>query len=112
MAATFHNLGTLQRDQYDFAAAAESFREALALRRTLAEAHPEAYLSDMAATAVNLSIFYLQSLPDKEKSLAYAEEALVSALPLLESVPAVQDYACLALQVVEAWGLDTEDSLN
>jgi hypothetical protein len=86
--------------------------EALALFRTVAEAHPDAYLSSVAVTAVNLSIFYLQSVPDKEKSLNYAKEALVSALPLVEFFPVAQDYARSALQVAEAWGLDAEEFFN
>ncbi len=112
VAMTLNNLGNLQRDQHDFAAAAASYQEALALYRTLAEAHPEAYLPNVAMTAVNLSIFYLRAVPDKEKSLAYAKEALVSALPLVEFLPAAKDYARLALQVAETWGLDAEEFLN
>jgi len=112
VATTLNNLGNLQRVQHDFAAAAESYREALAICRTLAEAHPEAYLPNVAATAVNLSIFYLQDLPDKDESLAFAEESLIAALPLMESVPTVQNYVRTALEIAQEWGLDAEEFLN
>ena len=59
-------------------------------------------------TAVNLSIFYLKSLPDQDKSLAHAGEALTAAGPFVEVLPACQEYARAALQVVEAWGIDAE----
>jgi Tetratricopeptide repeat len=111
VAMTLNNLGLLQSDQHDFAAAA-SYQEALALYRTLAEAHPEAYLPNVIMTEVNLSIFYLQTVPDKEKSLTYAKEAMVSALPLVEFLPVAKDYARSALQVAETWGLDAEEFLN
>jgi hypothetical protein len=32
----------------------------------------------VAMTAINLSMFYLQAMPNKEKSLAFIDEALVS----------------------------------
>ena len=100
------------QENKQFKAAASWYEEALALYRSLAEAHPEAYLPNVAMTAANLSIFYWQFVPDKEQSLGYAEEALVSALPLAESLPVAQEYARVALQVAEAWDLNTEEFLN
>lgn len=84
------------------------YQEALAFSRRLAEANPQTYLPDVAMTAVNMSIFYLQSVPDREMSLAHAKEAFVAGLPFVELVPSVQNYLSMALQVAEAWGLDRE----
>ena len=63
-------------------------------------------------TALNLSIFYLQAMSAREQSLAYAREALVSALPFVEVLPAAKQYAGTALQVVKAWGVDTKTFLE
>ena len=59
-------------------------------------------------TAVNMSVFYLQAVPDREKSLVFVKETLVAAQPFVKSVPSVQNYASTALQVAEAWGLNKE----
>ncbi len=48
----------------------------------------------------------------KYESLAFAEESLISALPLVESIPAVQNYVRSALQIAREWGLDAEEFLN
>lgn len=83
------------------------YEEALKIVRTLAKANPEAYLPYVAMAAVNMSsIFFLQSQPDKEKSLAYAREVVQAAQPLMESVPAVRNHVALALKVAESWGLE------
>jgi hypothetical protein len=55
-----------------------------------------------------MSMFYQSYVPDREKSLAYAKEALIAALPFVEAVPAAQNYARFALQLAELWGLDRE----
>ena len=107
-AGTLNNLGILYRDRNDVAAAQAAYDEALAIYRRLAGANPDTYLPDLAMTAVNLSIFYLKSLPDQDKSLAHAGEALTAAGPFVEVLPACQEYARAALQVVEAWGIDAE----
>ena len=65
----------------------------LAIRRSLAEGDLQIYLLDVVMTAVNISVFYLQAMPDREKSLAYAKEKLIVALPYFYSVPVVRNYA-------------------
>jgi uncharacterized protein YeeX (DUF496 family) len=106
VATTLNNLGNLQADQHDFAGAEKAYREALDIRHRLAKVNPEAYLPDVAMTAVNMSIFFLQSQPDKEKSLAYAKEAVQAAQPFMEIIPATKADADKALQVAEAWELE------
>ncbi|MBX3336947.1 MAG: tetratricopeptide repeat protein [Nitrospira sp.] len=108
VAMTLNNLAMLSSDRNDVAAAQAAYDEALAIYRRLAGANPDTYLPDLAMTAVNLSIFYLKSLPDQDKSLAHAGEALTAAGPFVEVLPACQEYARAALQVVEAWGIDAE----
>jgi hypothetical protein len=45
-------------------------------------------------------------MPDREKSLTYAKEALLDAYPLRESVQSVQSDINKVLDVVKKWGLD------
>jgi hypothetical protein len=105
VAMTLNNLGNLQVDRHEVTGTEASYREALDLRRQLAKANPEAYLPDVAMTAANMSLFFLHSQPDKEKSLAYAREAVQAAQPLMEIIPAAKGYVDAALGVAEAWGL-------
>jgi tetratricopeptide (TPR) repeat protein len=88
------------------------FKEALASYRRLAEANPQTYLPRVAMTATNLSLFYLQSLSDRERSLDYAREALAAALPFVKRLPAAENYARTTLQVVERWEIDTKTFLE
>ncbi|MBS0177572.1 MAG: tetratricopeptide repeat protein [Nitrospira sp.] len=108
LAMTLNNLAVLYSDRHDVAAAQAAYDEALHISRRLAAANPDTFLPDVARTAVNLSIFHLESLPERDKSLAYAGEALTAAGPFVEVLPACQEYARAALQVVEAWGIDAE----
>jgi len=108
VAMTLNSLATLQQATKEFPAAEAGYQQALAIRRRLADANPQTYLPDVAMSAVNMSIFYLQAVPDKGKSLAYAKEALVAALPFMGFVPFAQTSANKALLVAETWGLDRE----
>ncbi len=92
-----------------FAKAQFLYQEALQIRRELAKENPRTFLPDVAGTLNNLSIFYLQSVPDKEKSIALAKEAADILLPIYEKVPYLQNYLLTALQVLKANGVDFED---
>ena len=89
-----------------------AYDEALHIYRRLTDTNPDTYLPDVAMAAVNLSILYQNNMPDREKSLAYASEALAAAGPFVEVLPACQEYAHAALQVVEAWGIDAKAFLE
>ncbi len=78
------------------------YREALKHYRSLAEANPEAFLPDLAQTLVNMSIFYFQVVPDKTKSIAYAQEARDILMPLCQQVPHLQKYLDAAEQLLAA----------
>ncbi|WP_072294217.1 tetratricopeptide repeat protein [Nitrosovibrio sp. Nv17] len=112
VAMTLNNLAILQQASNDFAAAAAGYEEALAIYRRLAEAHPQAYEPEVVRTLVNLGIFYLEAVPDRERSLACAREALATALPFAESFPAARSYADVALAVVGVWGEDRDAFLG
>jgi hypothetical protein len=56
-------------------------------------------------TLMNLSIFYLQVVPDQEKSIAMATEA-IELLQDFQGVPYLERYAAMAMQVLEANGVE------
>jgi tetratricopeptide (TPR) repeat protein len=53
--------------------AEEAYREALSIRRELAQASPEAYLPDVATTLNNLAVLYSDTQRMKEAEEAYRE---------------------------------------
>ena len=110
-ATTLNNLGTLQKNKNEFEDALKSYKEALEIRRKLAQSNPQTYLPNVAMTLINLSIFYQGSQPDKEASVQYAMEALKIVTPFLERVPYTQRYVQTARQVLRNWGVDIEKIL-
>ena len=112
VAMTLNNLANLHKNKNEFGEAQAKHEEALQIRRALAEENPQTYLPDVAMTTVNIAIFYLQSLPDREKSLAYCTEALRTGLPVVEHLPSVQNYLQATMQVIAAWGEDPEAFLQ
>jgi hypothetical protein len=54
---------------------------------------------------INLSIFYLQAMPDQEKSIDMATEAL-EILQDFAGVPYLERYAATAIQVLQANGVE------
>ena len=104
LAMTLNNLAVLYSDRHDLAAAQAAYDEA-PRRFTAAWPGPirKLDLPKFSRTAVNLSIFYLQNLPDRDKSLAHGE-ALAAAWRLWRSYLLAREYARAILQIVEAWG--------
>ena len=90
VAMTLNNLAALHTQTQDYGPALKEYEEALKIRRSLAEAEPKAFLKDVATTLNNLSIFYLYDMPDKAKSVAYAQEARDILIPLCKQVPHLQ----------------------
>ncbi|MBU6391865.1 MAG: tetratricopeptide repeat protein [Planctomycetes bacterium] len=110
-AMTLNNLGNLQQDKNEFEDALKSYKEALEIRRKLAQSNPQTYLPNVAMTLINLSIFYQKGQPDKDVSVQYAMEALKILTPFLEGAPYTQQYAQRARQVLQDWGVDIEKVL-
>ncbi|MBW1616097.1 MAG: tetratricopeptide repeat protein, partial [Deltaproteobacteria bacterium] len=92
VANTLNNLGNLQQENNKTKEAFESHKEALQIRRELSETNPQAYLPDVAMTLINLSIFYLKFEPDRDKSIAYAQEVLDLLLSFPNKTHAVEQY--------------------
>ena len=108
VAMTLNNLAILQKAKNEYGAAEANYTEALQLRRTLAEENPRTYLPDVAMTLINLSIFYLQSKPDSQQSVAMAMEVL-SIAQAFSNIPIVNRYAEAARQVLTANGVNETD---
>ena len=59
----------------------------------------------VATTLINLSIFDLPTIPDQEKSIGMATEAL-EILQGFANVPYLEQYAATALKVLQANGVE------
>jgi tetratricopeptide (TPR) repeat protein len=84
---SLNNLVLMQKDKNDFDAAEWGYQEALNVYRELARSNPQTYLPYVAEMLINLGIFYLQSVPDKAKSLDFLAEALRILRPLTAKLP-------------------------
>ena len=102
VARTLNNLAVLHYQTQAYGPALKEYEEALKLYRSLAEAEPKAFLKDVAQTLNNLSIFYLYHMPDKAKSVAYAQEARDNLIPLCKQVPHLQGDLDKAEQLLAA----------
>lgn len=78
----------------------------------LAATNPQAFLPDVAMTLINLGIFYLESVPQRDTSLACIAEALRILTPLTARIPYLQQYQSVALQVTSAWEIDPDELLK
>ena len=108
VAGILNNIAVLQLTKNEFPSAEKALKDALEIYRRLTEINPMAYIPDRVMTAVNMSHFHQQIVPDRGKSLDYAIEALIVGIPFAEIVPIVQDYLGSALQIAGMWGLDRE----
>ncbi|MBL8206387.1 MAG: tetratricopeptide repeat protein [Blastocatellia bacterium] len=106
---TLNNLAAMHSNNYQLAAAEAEYREALELYRKLAEADPSEYLPDVALTLINIAIYYLQSRPDRERSIDLAIESLTILRPFVNSALYTQRYMQSAIWVLQKWGISMED---
>jgi len=107
-----NNLANLHSNKNEFDKAAAEYEEALKIRSELAQANPQTYLPYVATTALNLSIFYLQSRPNKELSLQYAAETLRAAIPSFKDLPLSNQLVEKSLEIVENWQIDSSSFLE
>ncbi len=90
IAMVLNNLALLHAEIQDYSPALTEHEEALKIRRSLAKAEPKAFFPDLAQTLFNLSLFHLYAVPDKEKSIAFAQEARTILIPLCKQAPHLQ----------------------
>lgn len=85
-ATTLNNLGALQSKKNEFEDAMKSFKEALEIRRKLAQANPQTYLPDVATTLNNLGILQKDKNEFEDAMKSY-KEALEIRRKLAQSNP-------------------------
>jgi tetratricopeptide (TPR) repeat protein len=102
IADILNNLAVLHKALSEYETALGEYKEALEIYAQLAATNPQTYLPKEAMIKINLSIFYLESVCDRQKSIALANEALTILQPFL-SIPMFQQYAAAAQQVLDAW---------
>jgi hypothetical protein len=73
----------------------------LKIKRELAAKESGAFSQTLAETLLNLSIYYLQAVPDKDKSVAYAQEVRDILQSLIKQAPHLQNYLDMAEQLLE-----------
>jgi len=95
----------------EFEKAEQSYQEALAIYRQLAEVNLQTYLPDLVTTQINMSIFYQASKIDKTLSLRLVDEAITNLLPFTK-FPYIQNYLRVAYNVLKDWGIDVEAYLS
>lgn len=104
IAMALNNLAILNRYENNYTEALRRYKEALDIRRELAEANPNVHLPDLAATLINLSVFHQVSVPEREKSIAFATEALEILTPLVEKIPYLQRHIDVTIAILQDWG--------
>ncbi len=87
--------------------ALELYEEALSIYRKLAMENPATFLPRLAMTLINMSAFYFESVPNREKSISLAQE-VVAIGKGFEQVPVVQSYVKKAIEILEKQGVDLE----
>ncbi|MFM9952187.1 MAG: tetratricopeptide repeat protein [Saprospiraceae bacterium] len=115
VATTLSNLAEVYRSKKEMEKAEKLYKKALKIRRYLASATPKIYLPKLASILAKMSSFYLEDVPDKEKSLNYCKEVLLATAPFIEFLPAAQNSAREAMNVISNWGEDVEaffDKIN
>jgi tetratricopeptide (TPR) repeat protein len=109
VAGTLNNLATLYHEENKYAEALKNYEETLKIRRDLHRQAPDAYAPDLSMTLVNLAMFYQAAMPEREKSVACAVEAIILLIPYRQTVPYTQKYTQAALGVLIEWGLTDEE---
>ena len=97
-ATILNNLANLHSNTGKLGEAEGEYGEALSIYRSLAEKHPEAYLTDVAMTLVNLSEFYTVGVSDRAKAIGLACEALT----ILKSMRERTSIATVLLEVAQS----------
>ncbi|MFM9949981.1 MAG: tetratricopeptide repeat protein [Saprospiraceae bacterium] len=112
VAMTLNNIGNLHSSNNKIEEARNEYSESLDIYRELAKSNPAPFLPNVALLATNFSLFYQKRMPNKERSLAYAKEALRAAQPFISFFPDTKKHADRALKVITDWGEDPDTFLQ
>ncbi len=103
LAIGLYNLGLLQIKINEIEKAKISFYECLEIRRALAQASPAAYGIVLSETIICLASFYQRIRINKKKSIAFAQEALISTSAFIRTVPFAASLATEAQKILDDW---------
>ena len=110
IAKTLINSANLHNVTKELEQAEAEYHKALEIYRELAAVNPFAYLPDVATTLIDFANYHLESITNRERSIAYAMEAVMVLLLIVEDVPHIQKYLQTAIAVLqEGWGLSEEE---
>ncbi|QMU27833.1 tetratricopeptide repeat protein [Adhaeribacter radiodurans] len=117
VAESLTNLGRVltakdRPNSFEFNAAEKAYIEALEIYRNLATFNPNAYKLDVVTVAVNLSLFYLGTDPNSNKSLVLAREAAECALPFTKFHLSARKSMFYIEIVINEYGLDFNSFLQ
>jgi len=101
---TLNNLGAFHHYKGEFEQAEKFYGEALEVYQKLTELLSQDQ-PQLAATIVNLSMFYCYDYPMKEKSVELAVKVIKIATQF-QDIPIVQEYKGSAIEVLQNWGID------
>jgi len=90
VAQTHNNLANLYIAKENFESAQKEYQDALNIYRDLVNSDSKFFILELVQILLNLSIFYLKNVPDKAKSIAYAQEARDILIPLCKQAPHLQ----------------------
>ncbi len=112
MAEVLTDLADLHLIKNEYVPAEQKYNETLEIYRQLAEENPSVYESNLAMALVNLSAVYVQFVPDKERSIGLAREAVGILISVHENTPDCGVYLTIALQILQANGVDVESLIE
>lgn len=105
-AKMYHNLAEIYKSKKNNSVARVLYEKALALKTELVQKDPKAYLIDLAFTQINLSLFYLQSMPDKVLSVQFAQEAMKNVYSFGAELHSARQVMATGMFVLSEWGVD------
>ena len=110
-ANSVHNLATvyLQMNKPEFSL--NYFLEALNIYKNLSKAYPQVYLFYFIGTSINLASLYQTGILNKEKSLAYLDQALSNLVSMLH-LPNFKNHVQTASYILLDWGIDPRQYIS
>ncbi len=105
LARALQRLAILHLNEDEFKKAEGLYLEALDIYRELSQEEPKHYMYLYTYYALDLSKFYLESLPDKNKAIALAKEVIDTLRPMKKKFPALQNDLVEAYEILRKNGV-------
>lgn len=110
VAYVLNNFAGLHYDRDEFEEVLQKSEESTKIYRELAITNFQANFPFLARGLQNLALFYQKKIQQRDKSIAYAIEAMRILLPdKVEKVPFTQEFFVKAWKVLQDWNLSEEE---